>query len=90
MNNPHIGINQTKLIDLLSKYLNAKLNGKDLLAENALTEYRDQCRYASSTDKVITTERGKETSAQVIVNMFSVWYRKMGFSGCSSHWVRIR
>ena len=41
MNNPHIGINQTKLIDLLSIYLNAQLNGKELLAANVLTEYRD-------------------------------------------------
>lgn len=50
-----------------------------------LHEYRDQSRHIASTDNIITTERGKQTSAQVIVNMFSVWYRKMGFDGCSSH-----
>ena len=34
---------------------------------------------------VITTERSKNTSAQVIVNTFSRWYSKLGFVGCSSH-----
>ena len=38
-----------------------------------------------SSQRIITTERGKETSAQVIVNMFQNWYKKMGFVGCSSH-----
>lgn len=53
--------------------------------KQSLTEYRNQSRYTSSADKIITTERSKEASSQVIVNMFSVWYRKMGFEGCSSH-----
>ena len=34
---------------------------------------------------VIQTQRGQGTSAQVIVNSFSEWYRKLGFLGCSSH-----
>jgi integrase/recombinase XerD len=34
---------------------------------------------------VVTTERLSQTSAQAIVNMFSLWYRQLGFSGCSSH-----
>ena len=34
---------------------------------------------------VIKTQRGEKTSAQVIVNMFQEWYRKLGFVGCSSH-----
>jgi integrase/recombinase XerD len=34
---------------------------------------------------VIQTQRGQGTSAQVIVNAFSEWYRKLGFLGCSSH-----
>lgn len=35
--------------------------------------------------KVIQTQRGKGTSAQVIVNMFQGWYAKAGLFGCSSH-----
>ena len=31
------------------------------------------------------TERSKQTSPQVIVNMFSRWYEQIGFDGCSSH-----
>ncbi len=50
-----------------------------------LSEYRDLCNNVSVSDKIIKTERGKETSAQVIVNMFTIWYTKMGFNGCSSH-----
>ena len=35
--------------------------------------------------KVITTQRGRGTSAQVIVNMFQGWYKKAGLFGCSTH-----
>ena len=34
---------------------------------------------------VVTTERTTRTSPQAIVNLFSRWYRDLGFSGCSSH-----
>ncbi len=34
---------------------------------------------------VITTERAKKTSPQVIVNKFMKWYRDIGYLGCSSH-----
>ena len=34
---------------------------------------------------VIATERADRTSAQAIVNLFSGWYRALGFNGCSSH-----
>lgn len=56
---------------------------KDLKA--ALVEYKAMCKFAYANDRIIKTERGKETSAQVIVNMFASWYTKMGFNGCSSH-----
>lgn len=36
-------------------------------------------------ETVIVTERSSRTSAQVIVNLFSGWYRALGFDGCSSH-----
>ena len=34
---------------------------------------------------VVRTERQQRTSAQVIVNQFSKWYREIGLLGCSSH-----
>jgi integrase/recombinase XerD len=34
---------------------------------------------------VIQSERSEHVSAQVIVNMFKCWYKKLGFDGCSSH-----
>ena len=34
---------------------------------------------------VIRTRRRQGTTAQVVVNLFAEWYRKLGFVGCSSH-----
>ena len=34
---------------------------------------------------VVTSERGGQTSAMVIVNKFAGWYRMLGFVGASSH-----
>jgi len=34
---------------------------------------------------VINSERSNKTSAQVIVNDFQKWYKRVGYSGCSSH-----
>lgn len=34
---------------------------------------------------IVITERASRTSAQAIVNLFSRWYRELGFIGCSSH-----
>ena len=39
----------------------------------------------SASPFVITSERSQKTSAAVIVNLFSGWYRTLGFQGCSSH-----
>jgi integrase/recombinase XerD len=38
-----------------------------------------------SGDFVVRTERSKQTSPQVIVNLFARWYEVLGFNGCSSH-----
>lgn len=34
---------------------------------------------------VILSERDRKMSPQVIVNMMYLWYRSLGFDGCSSH-----
>ena len=45
----------------------------------------DGITIADARKSVIQTQRGQRTSAQVIVNSFGEWYRKLGFIGCSSH-----
>lgn len=50
----------------------------------ALIEWR-QMIPAMPDGRVIRTERSKQTSPQVIVNMFARWYEQIGFDGCSSH-----
>ena len=51
----------------------------------ALEIWKDHCAFAKPDDRVIRTERKKATSAQVLVNLFRAWYRRLGFHGCSSH-----
>ena len=53
--------------------------------KQTLTDYLHSCKSAQENDRIIKTERGGNTTAQVIVNMFQSWYSKLGFHGCSSH-----
>ena len=56
---------------------------KELL--EALKSLRSQ-NWVTDTDQfVITSQRRGGMSAQVIVNLFSYWYRQLGYEGCSSH-----
>ena len=45
----------------------------------------DGINIADAGRSIIKTQRGQGTTAQVIVNSFAEWYRKLGFVGCSSH-----
>jgi integrase len=51
---------------------------------DALIEYRKEVT-GFAGPYVISTERSLATSPQAIVNLFSRWYRDLGFQGCSSH-----
>lgn len=51
----------------------------------ALQAYHAALPVEHQSGFVIGTERGSRTSPQVIVNLFSRWYRELGFNGCSSH-----
>lgn len=51
----------------------------------ALVEFQSSKYGVQAGDKIIRTERHQDTSAQVIVNMFQGWYKRLGFDGCSSH-----
>lgn len=53
--------------------------------KRALADLKDLNAVFSAADPVITTERSRSTTPQVIVNMFSSWYQQLGFNGCSSH-----
>jgi integrase len=57
------------------------LNGMLRAALSALME----AARPSSPEYMVTTERSKRTTAQVIVNLFSRWYEQLGFEGASSH-----
>ena len=48
---------------------------------------QEQSRYGFDvqTSYVVRTERSPNTSSQSIINMFQIWYRDLGFVGCSSH-----
>ena len=50
-----------------------------------LEKERKRKRFDIESDYVVRTERSATTSPQAIVNMFSSWYRRLGFVGCSSH-----
>lgn len=50
----------------------------------ALIELRGE-RAVAHTERVISSERSSQMSAQSIVNLFQRWYRDVGLVGCSSH-----
>ncbi len=58
---------------------------KDLKKQLIKVKEIDGITIADAEHSVIQTQRGHGTSAQVIVNSFGEWYRKLGFVGCSSH-----
>jgi len=52
---------------------------------DAIVELYKQTDCCDEDTTVITTERNQSTNAQCIVNLFSGWYKGLGFKGCSSH-----
>jgi len=58
---------------------------KDLKKQLIKVKENDGVTIGEAGQSVIQTRRGRGTSAQVIVNSFAEWYRKLGFVGCSSH-----
>jgi integrase len=58
---------------------------KELKKQLIKVKEKDGITIVDARKAVIQTQRGQGTSAQVIVNSFGEWYRKLGFIGCSSH-----
>jgi integrase len=50
-----------------------------------LQEYKSICKQTNMNDRIIQTERSNRVLPQTIVNMFSSWYKDLGYDGCSSH-----
>ncbi|HEY1124566.1 MAG TPA: site-specific integrase [Sphingobium sp.] len=53
--------------------------------KQSLSELKIAAPDVVAGSNVVVTQRRQSTSAQVVVNMFSGWYRALGFDGCSSH-----
>lgn len=52
----------------------------------ALIDYRNSLKNVSADDRVIRSERSNGSmKSGVIVNLFAIWYKRLGFEGCSSH-----
>jgi integrase/recombinase XerD len=75
------------LVDAASKGKGGRIISMNKEVRKQLIQVKDAYSVKiDDADKfVIRTQRGERTSAQAIVNMFSEWYRKLGFVGCSSH-----
>lgn len=58
---------------------------KDIPKQLTQVKKIDGVKIEDAESFVIRMRGGQGTSAQVIVNMFQEWYRKLGFVGCSSH-----
>ncbi len=51
----------------------------------ALVDYRNSLKNVQSHHRIVTSERGSAVTAQMIVNLFWTWYKRLGFDGASSH-----
>lgn len=56
---------------------------KDL--HRAIAALKHAPPHGRPSEYLIRSERGEKTCPQVIVNLFAIWYRDLGFIGCSSH-----
>jgi integrase/recombinase XerD len=53
--------------------------------QSLMVEYQNLCGEVESKDRIIKSERRHDVTAQVIINMFYGWYKKLRFDGASSH-----
>lgn len=52
--------------------------------KDALSDYRKSLKSSESHERIIKA-RDKDVSAQMVVNLFWNWYKRLGFTRCSSH-----
>lgn len=53
--------------------------------KKALIDYQRTLKETIANETIIKTRNNNATSPQVIVNMFHLWYKRLGYDGCSSH-----
>jgi integrase len=80
----HVG-DALHLLDKASKGSSGRVIPLNKELRAALVEIKERQVGGRSSPFVIMTERSKQTSAAAIVNLFAVWFRALGFQGCSSH-----
>ena len=74
------------LTDIASKGRSGRIIPMNRDLKTALAVVKDIVdKRQKSKQFVINTERAHRTSSYVVVNLFSGWYRALGFSGASSH-----
>jgi hypothetical protein len=73
------------LVDQASKGASGRVIPLNRELKAALVQIQNAQVGGRASPFVVTTERAKQTSAAAIVNLFAVWYRGLGFNGCSSH-----
>lgn len=52
--------------------------------KDALSDYRKSLKSSEPHERIVKA-RGKDVSAQMVVNLFWNWYKRLGFTRCSSH-----
>ena len=73
------------LVDQASKGSSGRVIPLNKELKAALVQIQKSQVGGRASPFVVTTERARQTSAAAIVNLFAVWYRALGFTGCSSH-----
>ena len=73
------------LVDQASKGASGRVIPLNKELKAALEQIQKAQVGGGASPLVVTTERARQTSAAAIVNLFAVWYRALGFNGCSSH-----
>ena len=74
------------LTDIASKGRSGRIIPMNKDLRNALANVKDIVdKRQRSKQFVINTERADKTSSYAVVNLFSGWYRALGFTGASSH-----
>jgi len=53
--------------------------------QKLLIDYRGKCGDINAHNRIVRSERKKDVTSQVVINMFHGWYKKLGFEGASSH-----
>ena len=77
--------NAIHLVDQASKGSSGRVIPLNKELKAALEQIQKAQVGGRASPFVVTTERARQTSAAAIVNLFAVWYRALGFNGCSSH-----